>query len=161
MFVKFIQQYKHALLYGLSLAAVLVLLQVVEYRFLLISNSFEIYIATIAILFTVLGVWLASRLMRPKVETQVQTIIVEKEVHVLAARAKEVNEAERVKSGLSARELEVLALMAEGLSNQEIADRLFVSLNTVKTHTSKLFEKLDVKRRTQAVGKAKELNIIN
>ena len=161
MFLKFIQRYRHALLYGLSLAAVLVLLQVVEYRFLLISNSFEIYIATIAILFTILGVWLASRLMRPKVETQVETIIVEKEVHVVATPAKEVNEAERVKLGLSARELEVLALMAEGLSNQEIAERLFVSLNTVKTHTSNLFEKLDVKRRTQAVGKAKELHIIN
>jgi NarL family two-component system response regulator LiaR len=161
MFLKFIQRYKHALLYGLSLAAVLVLLQVVEYRFLLISNSFEIYIATIAILFTVLGVWLASRLMRPKVQTQVETIIVEKEVYVSATPVKEVDEAQRVKCGLSARELEVLALMAEGLSNQEIAGRLFVSLNTVKTHTSNLFEKLDVKRRTQAVSKAKELNIIN
>ena len=161
MFLKFIQRYRHVFLYGLSLAAVLVLLQVVEYRFLLISNSFEIYITTIAILFTILGVWLASRLMRPKVDTQVETIIVEKEVPVVAAPAKEVNEAERVKLGLSARELQVLALMAEGLSNQEIAERLFVSLNTVKTHTSKLFEKLDVKRRTQAVGKAKQLNIIS
>ncbi|WP_147205983.1 helix-turn-helix transcriptional regulator [Segetibacter aerophilus] len=161
MFLKFIQRYRHALLYGFSMAAVLVLLQVVEYRFLLLRNSFEIYIATIAILFTLLGIWLASRLMRPKVKTQIETIVVEKEVHVVATPSAEVNEAERAKLGLSTRELEVLVLMADGLSNQEIAERLFVSLNTVKTHTSKLFEKLDVKRRTQAVGKAKQLNIIN
>jgi hypothetical protein len=107
---------------------VLVLLQVVEYRFLLISNSFEIYIATIAILFTILGVWLPTRLIRPKVETHVETIFIEKEVEVVSTPAKEVNEVERVQLGLSVRELELLPLIAEEFSNHEILERLFVSL---------------------------------
>jgi ATP/maltotriose-dependent transcriptional regulator MalT len=65
-----------------------------------------------------------------------------------------------MKLGLSNREIEVLQLMAAGLSNQEIANQLYVSLNTVKTHSAKLFEKMDVKRRTQAIEKAKRLQII-
>ena len=88
--------------------------------------------------------------------------MIEKEVIVEkpAETAAGIDEAEREKLGLSSRELEVLALMAEGCSNQEIASRLFLSLNTIKTHCSNLFTKLDVKRRTQAIDKAKKLRLI-
>jgi DNA-binding CsgD family transcriptional regulator len=144
------------ILYGLSLALLLFLLKWLELRFLIIHHAMEIYIGMIALIFTALGIWLALKLARPKVET----VIVEKPVIIPQAADFSVNTREVDRLGLSSRELEVLQLMAEGLSNQEIAGRLFVSLNTVKTHASRLFEKLDVKRRTQAVEKAKRLSII-
>lgn len=158
--LKFFQRYKQILLYGMSLAAILFLLQWLEYRLVIIDHSFEIYIAIIAVIFTALGIWLALKLMKPKVETK--TIVVEKNVYIkeAAANNQEINEAGRMKLGLSNREIEVLQLMATGLSNQEIANELYVSLNTVKTHSAKLFEKMDVKRRTQAIEKAKRLQII-
>lgn len=144
------------ILYGLSLAILLFLLKWLELRFLIIHHAMEIYIGMVAIIFTALGIWLALKLARPKVET----VIVEKPVPVSTAAAFSLNTGELDRLGLSSRELEVLQLMADGLSNQEIAGRLFVSLNTVKTHASRVFEKLDVKRRTQAVEKAKRLSII-
>jgi ATP/maltotriose-dependent transcriptional regulator MalT len=139
----------------------LVLLQVLQYRFLLINHSYEIYILCIALLFTGLGIWLALKLMKPK--TQVETVIVEKTVYEKVWTHEELQaiETEKQKLGLSSRELEVLQLMAQGLSNQEIADQLFLSLPTVKTHSSNLFFKLDVKRRTQAIEKARQLKIID
>lgn len=159
--LRFLQKYKQVFLYAASLAAILFLLQVLEYRFILLSHSFEIYITCIAVLFTSLGIWLALKLVKPK--TEVQTIVVEKNVYVkeLTEEEKQQLETERQKLGLSSRELEVLQLMADGLSNQEIAERLFLSLATVKTHSSNLFEKLDVKRRTQAVEKARQLKLIS
>jgi NarL family two-component system response regulator LiaR len=146
--------------YAASLVAILLLLQLLQYKFVLVSHSFEIYVLSIALLFTGLGIWLALKLVKPKKE--IQTIIVEKNVYQkeLTAEELEAMEHEKQKLGLSSREMEVLQLMAEGLSNQEIADRLFVSLPTVKTHSSKLFEKLDVKRRTQAIEKARHLKLI-
>lgn len=144
------------ILYGLSLAILLFLLKWLELRFLIIHHAMEIYIGMIAVIFTALGIWLALKLAKPKVET----VIVERPVPVAPAAAFTLNTAELDRLGLSSRELEVLQLMADGLSNQEIAGRLFVSLNTVKTHASRVFEKLDVKRRTQAVEKAKRLSII-
>ena len=143
------------LLYGLSLALLMLFLRMLELRFLIFSNSFEIYAGFIALIFTLLGIWLARRLMKPKV----QTIVIEKEIEVQKSTFV-LNETEIENLGLSKREVEVLGKMAEGLSNQEIADSLFVSLNTVKTHTSNLFEKLDVKRRTQAIEKARKLQLI-
>lgn len=159
--LKFLQKYKQVLIYGASLAAILFLLQMLEYRLIILDHSFEIYITIIAVVFTALGIWLSLKLIKPRVETK--TIVVEKNVYVKEEAAEnnyEINEAERVKLGLSNREIEVLQLMATGLSNQEIANQLYVSLNTVKTHSSKLFEKMDVKRRTQAIEKAKRLKII-
>ena len=157
---RFLQKYKQLFLYAASLVAILVLLQVLQYRFVLISHSFEIYIFSIAIIFTGLGIWLALKLVRPKKE--IQTIVVEKNVFVKELSEEDLNEMElqRQKLGLSTRELEVLQLMAEGLSNQEISERLFLSLATIKTHSSNLFLKLDVKRRTQAVEKARQLGLI-
>lgn len=147
------------LLYGLSLAALLFLLKWLEYRFVLVSHAMELYITAIALLFTALGIWLAVKLSKPKVITQTETVIKE----VIRYRPAEhftFNETAFRDLSLSQRELEVLQGMAAGLSNQEIADQLFVSLNTIKTHASRLFEKLDVKRRTQAIEKGKQLGLI-
>jgi len=143
-------------MYGGSLAVLLFLMKWLEYRFVLIAHAFEIYIGAIAIVFTSLGIWLALKLSSPKVKT----IQVEKEVYIYTADKFVLNEAILAQLNLSKREMEVLQLMADGLSNQEIAARLFLSLNTVKTHSSRLFEKLEVERRTQAVDKGKKLGII-
>ena len=154
-------KYRHLAIYGLSLAALVLLLRWMEYKFILISYSLEIYITLIALLFTGLGTWLALKLVKPKTETRIETVFVEKPVyHPVPAGEFVLNENEKQKLGLSNREMEVLQLMAEGYSNQEIAEKLFLSLTTIKTHSSKVFEKLDVKRRTQAVDKAKKLQLI-
>lgn len=126
-----------------------------QLRFLIYDHAVELYAGGIAIMFTALGIWLASKLTRPKVKT----VIIEREVRA-PETAFVVNEKELASLGMSRRELEVLELMAEGLSNQQIAERLFVSLNTIKTHSSKIFEKMEVQRRTQAVEKAKRLRLI-
>ena len=152
----FLSKYKLIFLYGASLAMLLFLLRWLELHFLIMDHAFEIYIGAIAIIFTSLGIWLALKLARPKV----RTVVVEKEVYINNSSAFILNEAALDQLNLSKRELEVLQLMAEGLSNQEIAGRLFLSLPTIKTHAGRLFEKLDVKRRTQAIEKAKRLQII-
>ncbi|KAA2242999.1 response regulator transcription factor [Chitinophaga agrisoli] len=154
----FFSKHKHTILYGVCLAVLLFLLKWLELRLVIVHHHMEVYIGAIAILFTALGIWLALKLTQPKVKT----VVVEKEVYLPEGNGREFtqNAAEVSRLGLSNRELEVLQLMAEGLSNQEIAARLFVSLNTIKTHSSRVFEKLDVKRRTQAVDKAKRLSII-
>ncbi len=147
---------KSLLLYAGSLAVLMLLLKWLEYRLVIINYSFEIYIGSIALIFTLLGIWLALKLAKPKKEI----IIIEKPVEVSGDRPFEINSSAIETMGLSKRELEVLQLMSNGLSNNEIAERLFVSLSTVKTHSSNLFQKMDVKRRTQAIEKAKSLNII-
>ncbi|MDP1803126.1 MAG: LuxR C-terminal-related transcriptional regulator [Bacteroidota bacterium] len=154
----FLGKNKLIIIYGASLALLLLILKWLEYRFVVVSHSFEIYIGGIALIFMGLGIWLALKLAKPKVETVI--VEVEKEVFITSNPDFVFNETELEKLGISKRELEVLQLMSAGLSNNEIAEKLFVSLNTVKTHSSKLFEKLDVKRRTQAIEKAKRLNLI-
>ena len=146
-------KHKSTILYGMALALLVFLLKWLEWRLVIFDHAFEIYIGAIALVFTALGIWLALKLTRPKI----RTVVVEKPVYI---EKRVIDEKELARLDLSKREMEVLELMAQGLSNQEIADRLYVSLNTVKTHTSRLFEKMDVKRRTQAVEKAKRLNII-
>lgn len=147
---------KEIFTYAMSLAALLLLLKWLEAHFIIFNYRLDFFIGAIAILFTVLGIWLATKLLKPKIETR----IVEKQVFVTHPSTEEINEKEIEKLGISKRELEVLQLIASGLSNEEIAGKLFVSLNTVKTHSSNIFLKLDVKRRTQAAEKAKRLNII-
>lgn len=144
---------RQVILYGLVCGLLIFLLDALEYRFVLRSHAFEIYAVCIALIFTALGIWLALKLAKPKVKT----ILVEKET---PAPDFVIDEMALKETGLSKRELEVLQLMQQGLSNKEIADKLFVSLNTIKTHTSKVFEKLEVNRRTQAIVKAKELKLI-
>lgn len=148
---------REIILYGVSLAILLFVLKWLEFQFVISRYRLDIFIGVIAIVFTALGIWMAQKLTRPKVEIRVE----EKEVFVESKVQTAINEYEIEKLGISKRELEVLNLMAQGLSNNEIAEKLFVSLNTIKTHGSNLFIKLDVKRRTQAVEKAKRLNIIS
>ncbi|HEX4957596.1 MAG TPA: response regulator transcription factor [Lacibacter sp.] len=157
---RFPHSYKQVLLYAAALVGLLVLLQVLQYKLLLLNQAYELYLLFIALIFTGLGIWLALKLMKPK--TKIETVIVEKPVYEKQYSAEELLaiETEKQKLGLSSRELEVLQLMAQGLSNQEIADHLFLSLPTIKTHTSNLFFKLDVKRRTQAIEKARQLGLI-
>nr|WP_295922541.1 response regulator transcription factor [uncultured Dyadobacter sp.] len=152
----FYQKHRQVILYGISLALLLFVLKWLELRFLIIGHIIEIYVGAIALLFTGLGIWLAMKLTTPKIETR----IVEREVFVTAGEEFSVNEPERLRLGLSHRELEVLQLISEGLSNQEIASRLFVSLNTIKTHSSRIFEKLEVRNRTQSVERARRLRLI-
>jgi len=149
----FFQIHKASLLYGLALAILLFLLKWLEIRYLLVNQRFELYTGALAAFFTTLGVWLTLKLRKTKTET----IIVEKEIQTLSFKPDEIR---LHQLQLSKREFEVLELMALGHSNQEIADRLFVSVNTVKTHSARLFEKLEVKRRTQAVDRAKRLRLI-
>lgn len=148
---------KLVIFYGIALAALMLLLKWLELRFIIFDYSFEVYIGAIALLFTSLGIWLALKLTKPKVNT----VIVEKEVFILPPEKGTIPDDQALlRAGISRREWEVLELMSRGLSNQEIADQLFISLNTIKTHSSNLFEKLDVKRRTQAIEKAKQLGIL-
>ena len=153
---KFIYRNRSIIIYGLSMALLLFLLKWLEMRFIIVDNVFEIYSAAIAIIFTSLGIWLALKLVGQKIHT----VYVEKEVQIPDSRPFKVNEDEISRLGLSKREMEVLQLMANGLSNNEIAEKLFISKNTIKTHCSRLFEKLEVSRRTQAVEKARRLMLI-
>jgi two-component system, NarL family, response regulator LiaR len=150
------RKYRHIILYGVSLALLLFLLKWLQLKLVIIDHAMEIYIGAIALIFTALGIWLALKLARPKIEK----VVVEKPVYIERKNGFTRNEQVLEKLNLSRRELDVLELMAEGLTNQEIANRLFVSLNTVKTHSMNLFEKMDVARRTQAIAKARELSII-
>lgn len=153
---QFLIKHKTILLYGISLALLLFLLRWLELRFIIFDHAVEIYIGAIAVIFTALGLWLALKLTKPKIER----VVVEKEIYIEKGREFVFNEAEFTRLGISKRELEVLQLMAEGLSNAEIAGRLYVSLNTIKTHASNIFFKLDAGRRTQAIEKAKSLCLI-
>ena len=139
---------KTILIYGASLAILIFLLKFIEYRFLIRDLSLEFYLGLVAVMFTALGIWAGLKLTRKK------TVIIS------STEEFKLDEENLKRSGISKREFEVLELMAQGLSNQEIADKMFVSLNTIKTHTSNLFLKLDAKRRTQAIQKAKELRLI-
>jgi two-component system, NarL family, response regulator LiaR len=149
-------KHRSVLLYGTSLALLLFLLRWLELRFIIFDHALEIYIGAIAVIFTALGIWLALKLTKP----QIERVVVEKKIYIEKTGEFVFNEAEMIRLGISKRELEVLQLMAEGLSNAEIAARLFVSLNTIKTHASNLFFKLDASRRTQAIEKAKSLCLI-
>ncbi len=142
------------LLYGLCGGVLIVILKLTEYRFLVVEHSVEIYGALIAALFAALGIWLGQTLTRKK-----RALII-KEVPVPSADPFAVDETRVSQLGITARELEILGLIASGLSNREIAGRLFVSENTVKTHSSRLFDKLGAKRRTQAVQIGKTARLI-
>jgi DNA-binding CsgD family transcriptional regulator len=144
----------HALIYGLCGGVLIAVLKLVEYRFLVVEHSIEIYGGLIAAVFAAVGIWLGLKLTRKK------EIVVIKEVSVPAAASFALNEARVKDLGITKRELEILTLIAQGMSNREIAEKLFVSENTVKTHSSRLFDKLSAKRRTQAVQIGKEMGLI-
>jgi DNA-binding CsgD family transcriptional regulator len=145
---------KHILIYGLCGGVLIAVLKLVEYRFLVVEHSVEIYGGLIALLFAGVGIWLGLKLTRKK------EVVVFKEVLVSTTAPFVVNEGRLRELGVTRRELEILELIANGMSNREIAEKLFVSENTVKTHSSRLFEKLGAKRRTQAVQMGKQLRLI-
>ena len=142
------------LLYGLLGGVLVVVLRLTEYRFLVIEHSLEIYGGIVAAIFATVGIWLGLKLTKPK-----ETIVV-KEVLVPADGPFTLNSAKVEELAITPRELEILQLIADGLSNREIAEKLFVSENTVKTHSSRVFDKLGAKRRTQAVQLGKEFGLI-
>jgi len=145
---------KHVLIFGLVGGALVVVLRFSEYRFLVVEHSFELYAALIAAIFAAFGIWLGLRLNASH-------------RHAIAVAAPQpagepfkLNEKRRDELSITAREIEILGLVAAGLSNREIADRLHVTENTVKTHCSRAFDKLGAKRRTQAVQLGKEFGLI-
>jgi ATP/maltotriose-dependent transcriptional regulator MalT len=145
---------KDILIYGIVGGVLILLLRLVEYRFLVVEHSLQIYGGIVAGLFAVLGIWLGLKLTRREEK------IVVREIRLPADQPFVLNESKLEELGVTPRELEILGLMANGLSNREIAEKLFVSENTVKTHSSRLFDKLSAKRRTQAVQIGKELGLI-
>jgi len=153
---------KHLLIYGIFGGLLIVLLKTIEYRFLVLERSIEIYGGLIALFFASVGIWLGLKLTKKKETVIVKEVPVEVKVEVpVPTRAPfSLDQTCLQQLGITARELEILQLIAGGLSNREIAERLFVSENTVKTHSSRLLEKLSAKRRTQAVQIAKELKLI-
>jgi NarL family two-component system response regulator LiaR len=142
------------LLYGVCGGVLIAVLKVTEYRFLVVEHSVEIYVALVAALFAGLGIWLGLTLTRKKPATII------KEIPAPAADPFVADGTRVSQLGITARELEILGLIATGLSNREIAGHLFVSENTVKTHSSRLFDKLGAKRRTQAVQIGKTARLI-
>lgn len=139
------------LVYGISLGALAVVLKMVEYRFVVYDHAFEIYAGIVALAFTALGVWFGMKLKARRGARMVPGS---------GPQRFSVDPALLGELGISKRELEVLELIANGLSTREIGEKLFISRNTVKTHAASLFQKLDAKRRTQAVRKAKSLGLL-
>ena len=144
----------YGLIYGLCGGVLILALKLIEYRFLVVEHSIEIYGGLTALLFASVGIWLGLKLTRK------QEVVVLKEVEVPRVEPFAVNARKLRDLGITKRELEILELIASGMSNREIADKLFVSENTVKTHSSRLFDKLSAKRRTQAVQIGKEMGLI-
>jgi DNA-binding CsgD family transcriptional regulator len=145
---------KRVLLYGVAGGALIALLKLIEYQHFIRFYPTEIYGGLIALIFTAVGIYAGLRLRRPK------EVVVVKEVQVRVGGPFVLNADKLKELAITQREHEILGLIAEGLSNREIAERLFVSENTVKTHSSRIFDKLGVSRRTQAVQRAKEFGLI-
>ena len=149
---------KTIFLYGLIMAVLVAFLKAIEYRYFIKKVEADIYMGAVAVVFMGLGIWLAWQFMKRK-ETE-ETIVAPVTTTTSGSHHK-VDSQDIIEAlEISQREMDVLHLMAEGLSNQEIADKLFISIHTVKTHSSNLFSKLQVRRRTQAVQKSKEIGIL-
>jgi two-component system, NarL family, response regulator LiaR len=139
---------KQVALYGAVGGVLIALLQLIEYKHFVREYPSEMYGGLVALIFTAIGIYFGLRWTRAK-----QVVVIRDGPFVLnAEKLKEV--------GLTAREHEILGLIAQGLSNREIGEKLFVSENTVKTHSSRLFEKMQVNRRVKAVQKGKDLGLI-
>ena len=145
---------RHVLLYGLLAGLLIAGLKLIEYRWLLVAHSVELYAALVAAVFAAVGIWLGRRLTRPTETVVIREVLV-------PAPAEFVRDQVRLDAlGITPRELEILELIAQGLSNREIAERVFVSENTVKTHSSRVFDKLGARRRTEAVKIGKQMRLI-
>lgn len=150
---------KQVLIFGLVGGVLVTLLQWTEFHFVVLEHSFAIYGVLIAILFASAGIWLGTRLLAPKerIRERITERIVEIAVPTPGFAA---DDTARERLGITRRELEILELVARGLSNREIGETLFVSENTVKTHCSRVFDKLGARRRTEAVQRSKELGLL-
>lgn len=146
--IKSILLNKRNLIFAGSFAAILIILKTIEFFFFHYKFSFETYLGIIAVIFLILGIYFGSKLGNKKADIDSPTL-------------NSTNLNADIETDLSSRELEVLLNISDGLTNQQIADKLFVSLNTIKTHTANIYSKLGVKSRTQAISKAKSLNLIN
>jgi two-component system, NarL family, response regulator LiaR len=151
---------KTILLYGILGGILIAVLKTLEFRFLVVEHSVEIYGGLIALLFSALGIWLGLRLTHTRETVVVKEVPAPIEVPAPPNASFVANAARQQALGITKRELEILQLIAAGLSNREIAERLYVSENTVKTHSARVFDKLDAKRRTQAVQRGKEAGLI-
>jgi NarL family two-component system response regulator LiaR len=147
---------RHILILGLVGGILIATLRYTEYRFLVIQNSIEIYGAIVAIIFVTFGIWLGIKLTSPRETIVLREVLVPTEPAVPFT----LNQPQLDALNITPRELEILSLIAQGLSNREIATRLFVSENTVKTHCSRAFDKLGARRRTQAVQLGKQLGLL-
>jgi DNA-binding CsgD family transcriptional regulator len=145
---------RHVLIYGLIGGILIAVLKWTEYRFLVVDHSIEIYGGLTAATFTVLGIWLGVKL------TATKERVVVKEVLVPAGEPFVPDQSKREDLGITPREFEILELIAQGMSNREIAGKLCVSENTVKTHSSRVFDKLGARRRTQAVQLGKQFGLL-
>jgi DNA-binding CsgD family transcriptional regulator len=158
---------RHVLIFGLVGGLLIAILQYTQYRFVVIEHSIELYGALVAVLFATFGIWLGLRITRRR-EIIRETVVVREVLVPAEAPTPFVpssipfapDTARQQTLGITARELEILTLIARGLSNREIATQLFVSENTVKTHCSRAFDKLGAARRTQAVQRGKELGLL-
>jgi NarL family two-component system response regulator LiaR len=156
---------RHVLIYGLVGGLLIVVLKLTEYRFLVLEHSLEIYGGLTAATFAGLGIWLGYRLTG-KPQGRVKDVpsslpaVGSPGDSGLTREAFAPDDRKREELGITPRELETLGLIAQGLSNREIANKLFVSENTVKTHSSRVFGKLGARRRTQAVQLGKEMGLL-
>lgn len=148
LFVMISKKNRSIIIFGILMALLLVILEFSEYRYFVGRLSTEIYTMVIASLFTIVGVWIGYNFLKKKSETA-------------QLKSLESEEAKIKKLNLNKREFEVLQYISQGLSNQEIADELFLALPTIKTHISSLYSKLDVKSRTQAIHKARSIELIS
>ena len=150
----------HVLLLGLIGGVLIAILRWSEYQFLVIEHSLEIYGAIVAIIFVVFGIWLGIKLTKPREKIILREVLIPSAAEPAAPATFTLNQPKLDALGITPRELEILTLIAQGLSNREIATRLFVSENTVKTHCSRAFDKLGARRRTQAVQLGKQLGLL-
>lgn len=146
--------WRPVLLFGVLGGVLVVLLRWIEYRWLVLAHAFEIYGALVAVLFAAVGLWLGARFARRRVPAPAAPPSPPPAVGFVR------DEAQVREAGLTPRELQILDLIAEGLSNREIGSRLFVSENTVKTHATRIFDKLGARRRTQAVQQARRRRLV-
>jgi two-component system, NarL family, response regulator LiaR len=145
---------KQVALYGAAGGVLIALLNLIEYKHFVREYTTGMYGGLVALIFTALGIYFGLRW------TRAREVVVIREVPVRMDGPFVLDAAKLKEVGLTAREHEILALIAQGLSNREIGEKLFVSENTVKTHSSRLFEKMQVNRRVQAVQKGKDLGLI-
>ncbi|MCB0656619.1 MAG: response regulator transcription factor [Saprospiraceae bacterium] len=142
--------------YALLMTLLVFILKWLQWKFLIVDHALEIYVGFIALFFTLLGIWMAAKMIHPRVEK----VVVEKNVYIGTDDHHLINEAEIEKLNLSGREYEVLQHLVRGHSNAQIAEEMCLSISTIKTHASNLFNKMDVKSRTQAIEKAQRLRLV-